>query len=265
MCCLHNFWGECERERERWEGGGRDRAIERARWWSLLCELFIRASCNVCVCSWIQMCMLASSVRLLLYDCVAAECFQMNHMPPTSTWTEARSSLVCWKSSRRIKKSILLRSDSISRNLLPLSSPPLLFLFLVLQNMWTWQESHIVWLTFYVKQFVHCLVWLSGTETERNRETDRDRKSLTWGCLSKSRCSDVANICIRLLYARRDFFGIQVFDPETECWVVCGVGMHALSHVWKWGQILSRLYPSFLEHVFHEQKCEDYRCLVIKY
>jgi hypothetical protein len=25
-------------------------------------------------------------------------------------------------------------------------------------------------------------------------------------------------------------FGIQVFDPETECWVECGVGMHALSH-----------------------------------
>ncbi len=71
------------------------------------------------------MCTLESSVLLLLYDCVAAECFQMNHMPPTSTWTEARSSLVCWKSSRRIKKSILLRSDSISRNLLPLPSPPL--------------------------------------------------------------------------------------------------------------------------------------------
>jgi hypothetical protein len=25
----------------------------------------------------------------------------------------------------------------------------------------------------------------------------------------------------------------KVFDPETECWVECGVGMHALSHVWK--------------------------------
>jgi hypothetical protein len=107
----------------------------------------------------------------------------------------------------------------------PLPSPPFLFLFLVLQNMWTWQESHIGF-TACVKQFVHCLVWLSGTETERNRETDRDRKGLTWGCLSKSRCSDVTNICIQLLYGRSALEFRSLILRQSAGWSAEWVCMH---------------------------------------
>ncbi len=73
----------------------------------MLCELCILAFFDACrcKCSWIYL----SKLAWLRRRVGAGECFQTKLM--LRIWIEARSSLVCWTSWRRIRKPILRRSD----------------------------------------------------------------------------------------------------------------------------------------------------------
>jgi len=100
-------WG-CVREREReTHTHTHSKVINRARSWGMLCELCILAFFDACrcKCSWIYL----SKLAWLRRRVGAGECFQTKLM--LRIWIEARSSLVCWTSWRRIRKPILQRSD----------------------------------------------------------------------------------------------------------------------------------------------------------